>query len=370
MDRRAFFRKSVGAIGGAGVAASSTAVARTPRPTLLESACEVLSRRSVIPDSLGPFLDGADVRAVGHGGRRPATLPTGFEDLDRITGGLRRGSITAIAGRPAMGKSTLALDIATHLAMDHGVPVAYFSAPRSNWQVMASVLASRFGFDRNTMWPRFHYLDGLQRVLADETGLHIDDRPLLTPREVRTLLEDLTQTAGSSPTVIVVDRPEMLCVGTNETSDRERMAEAMAALHAIARDFDSAVLVTTEVGRRAERRRDKRPRITDLPYEAVPIAVVANVVMLIYRDEVYNLDSPEAGTAQIEIARNSDGPTGTVRLSFRPQACRFENFDWERSGATEDISCDAGRDRTMNDRTEGAHTADDLDGMSSRCLAR
>jgi replicative DNA helicase len=261
---------------------------------------------------------------------KPRGLPTGFIDFDSKTGGLRGGDLLIIAGRPSMGKTTLAINIAEHAALKEGVraSVAIFSLEMPAEQLLTRLLSSvgsvhlgaiRSGKLSEDDWPR---ITGATKQLQD-AKIFIDDTPALTPTELRARARRIKREHGLD--LIVVDYLQLMSVpGTKENRATE-ISEISRGLKALAKEIHCPVIALSQLNRGVEQRENKRPVMSDLR-ESGAIEQDADMILLIYREEVYNKETPKKGVADIDLAKHRNGETGDIRLTFRGQFSRFENY--------------------------------------------
>src|SRR3989338_4934357 len=256
-------------------------------------------------------------------------LPTGFKELDRLTAGFQRSDLIIIAGRPSMGKTAFALNIVESAAIDTHKICAVFSLEMSKEQLVQRMLCSRAlvdasklrgGFLAESDWPKLTRAAGL----LSEASIFIDDTPALTVLEVRAKARRLQREHGID--MIIVDYLQLMRgVGRVESRERE-ISEISRSLKALAKEVNVPVIALSQLNRGVESRQDKRPQLSDLR-ESGSIEQDADVVAFIYRDEMYNPDSPDAGKAEIIIGKQRNGPTGRVMLAFRSHLTRFDNFE-------------------------------------------
>jgi replicative DNA helicase len=262
-------------------------------------------------------------------------VSTGFADLDEITAGLQRSDLVIIAGRPSMGKTTLAMNIAEHAAIKDRISVAIFSMEMPGEQLAMRMMSSLGRIDQHKVrtgklddedWPR---LTSAVSILAD-TPMFVDDTPALTPGELRARCRRLKREHDLG--LVVVDYLQLMQVpGTKENRATE-ISEISRSLKALAKEMDVPVVALSQLNRSLEQRPDKRPRMADLR-ESGAIEQDADVIIFIYRDEVYNPESSDKGSAEIIIAKQRNGPTDTLRLTFLGQYTRFENYLRDGFGA-------------------------------------
>ncbi|EKD72578.1 MAG: hypothetical protein ACD_45C00633G0005 [uncultured bacterium] len=256
-------------------------------------------------------------------------VPTGYHDLDEKTSGLQQADLVIIAGRPSMGKTTFAMNIAEHVVMKSQLPVLIFSMEMPGEAIVMRLLSSlsridqlkiRTGKIEEQDWPRV-----MSSVsILTEAPMFIDDSPALSPAELRARARRLAKEQGQIG-MIVVDYLQLMQVpGFNENRTAE-ISEISRSLKALAKELNVPVIALSQLNRGLEQRADKRPVMSDLR-ESGAIEQDADLILFIYRDEVYNENSPDKGTAEINIAKQRNGPIGKVRLTFSGQYTRFDNF--------------------------------------------
>ena len=255
--------------------------------------------------------------------------PSGFVDLDQKTAGMHDGELTVIAGRPSMGKTSMALNVAEHVAIDCALPVAIFSMEMSAEQLVLRMLCSQAKVDSQKVrtgklnqeeWDKL--MNSLGRLKDIE--LHIDETPGLNPLELRTKARRLSRATGGLA-LIVVDYLQLMSANSGGENRTTEISEITRSLKGLAKELSCPVVALSQLNRTVEQRTDKRPVMSDLR-ESGSIEQDADVILFIYRDEVYRPDSPDKGTAEIIISKQRNGPTGTVRLTFLGKYTRFENF--------------------------------------------
>lgn len=255
-------------------------------------------------------------------------VPTGFTELDRLTAGLQKSDLIIIAGRPSMGKTAFALNIVMHAAMEDDVPSAIFSLEMSKEQLMMRLLCSearidasrlRGGFLSDPDWPKLTRAAG---ALSD-AEIFIDDSPAMNVLEMRAKARRLQKEHDIG--LVVVDYLQLMRgVGGAESRERE-ISEISRSLKALAKELNVPVIAISQLNRAVEARQDKRPQLADLR-ESGSIEQDADVVMFVYRDEVYNHESDEKGIAEIIVGKQRNGPIGRTKLAFLSQYTRFENL--------------------------------------------
>jgi len=255
-------------------------------------------------------------------------LATGFADLDEYTAGLQPSDLIIIAARPSMGKTALAVNIAEHAALKTRKAVAIFSMEMSSSQLAFRLISSlgrinqqhlRTGDIQEEEWPR---VTSAITLLSD-AKIFIDDTPALSPGELRARARRLKREHDLG--LIVIDYLQLMAVpGYNETRATE-ISEISRGLKALAKELNIPVIALSQLNRSLEQRTDKRPVMSDLR-ESGAIEQDADVILFIYRDEVYDKESPKKGTAEIIIGKQRNGPIGVVNLTFLGQYTKFENF--------------------------------------------
>ena len=257
-------------------------------------------------------------------------VPTGFYDLDRMTSGLQAGDLVVLAARPSMGKTAFAVNIAEHVALNEGLPVAIFSMEMGASQLAVRVVGSIGRIDQGHLrtgklsdeeWPRL--ADAIDRLRT--VSLHIDETPGLTPSELRANARRLARQCGKLG-LIVVDYLQLMSGSTTGGDNRAtELGEISRGLKMLAKELQCPVIALSQLNRSVEQRTDKRPMMSDLR-ESGAIEQDADIIMFIYRDDYYNKESKDPGIAEIIIGKQRNGPTGTVRLTFLKPLTRFESL--------------------------------------------
>jgi replicative DNA helicase len=259
-------------------------------------------------------------------------VPTGFTDFDRRTAGLQPSDLIIIAGRPSMGKTALGLNIAQHVGVHVGRPVAIFSLEMAKEQLVMRMLCAearidssslRTGFLSREDWPRLTKAAGT----LSEARIHIDDTPSQTSLDVRAKARRLRAELGDLA-LIIVDYLQLMQGRARIESRQQEISEITRSLKALAKELNVPVVALSQLSRAVEQRQQRRPQLSDLR-ESGAIEQDADVVVLIYRDEVYDPDSEYKGQAEIIIGKQRNGPIGTVQLAFRGEYTRFENLSRE-----------------------------------------
>ncbi|MFT0534128.1 replicative DNA helicase [Castellaniella hirudinis] len=255
-------------------------------------------------------------------------VPTGFEDLDRMTSGLQPGDLVIVAGRPSMGKTSFSMNIGEHVAIEQGLPVAVFSMEMGAVQLAMRMIGSVGMLDQHRMrtgklnqddWPRLTH--AVQKV--EQAQIYIDETPALTAMELRARARRLSRQCGQLG-LIIIDYIQLMSGSGGENRATE-ISEISRSLKGLAKELNCPMVALSQLNRSLEQRPNKRPVMSDLR-ESGAIEQDADVIIFIYRDEVYNPDSPDKGTAEIIIGKQRNGPIGTVRLTFQGASTRFLNF--------------------------------------------
>ncbi len=255
-------------------------------------------------------------------------VSTGYTEFDKLTAGLQPGDLVIIAGRPSMGKTTLAVNIAENAAIGAKVPTAIFSMEMPAQQLAFRMISSLGRVDQTHLrtgkfpdedWSRIN--TAVQ--LMSEAPIYIDDTPGLAPSEIRARARRLQREHGVG--LIVVDYLQLMQVhGTTENRATE-ISEISRGLKALAKELECPVIALSQLNRSVEQRTDKRPVMSDLR-ESGAIEQDADLIVFIYREEVYNPDTPRKGVADIAIAKQRNGPIGDFPLTFVGRYTKFENW--------------------------------------------
>lgn len=274
-------------------------------------------------------------------------LRTGFNEFDEKTSGLQQGDLLVIAGRPSMGKTSLALNIVEHVAIaEKKGAVALFSMEMSAAQLALRFCSSlghidqlnlRTGQLRDDEWPR---LTNAMTMLNEAEDVYIDDTSNLSPTMVRAKTRRLQRRCGRLA-LVVVDYLQLMKVQGDVENRVLEIAEISRGLKSLARELDAPVIALSQLNRSLEQRSDKRPIMSDLR-ESGAIEQDADLIVFIYRDEVYDENSPDKNTAEIRVAKQRNGPQFMTRLTFRKQYTRFENHVPEAAAYAGDYAPSAG----------------------------
>lgn len=286
------------------------------------------SLRQILPST----VDRLDV--LSHSEGDITGISTGFNQFDEMTAGLQRSDLVIIAGRPSMGKTTLAVNIAENAAIGSKIPVAIFSMEMSAEQLSFRMIGSigrvnqsnlRRGKFTDEDWNRIN----MAVAMMTQAPVYIDDTPALTPTEVRARARRLAREHGLG--LIVIDYLQLMQVtGTKENRATE-ISEISRSLKALAKELNVPIIALSQLNRSVEQRTDKRPVMSDLR-ESGAIEQDADVIAFIYREEVYDPDTPRKGIADVIIAKQRNGPVGDVHLTFLGEYTKFENLIAEAYG--------------------------------------
>jgi replicative DNA helicase len=256
-------------------------------------------------------------------------IPTGYTDLDQKTAGLQPGDLIIVAGRPSMGKTAFSLNIGEHVAIDSGLPVAVFSMEMGGSQLVMRMLGSVGRLDQQRLrsgrlleddWPRLTYALGK----LNDAPMFIDETPALNALELRARSRRLHRQCGKLG-LIIIDYLQLMSSVTSGENRATEISEISRSLKALAKELNVPIIALSQLNRSLEQRPNKRPVMSDLR-ESGAIEQDADVILFIYRDEVYNPDSPDKGTAEIIIGKQRNGPIGSTRLTFLAEHTRFENY--------------------------------------------
>ncbi|MCH1549851.1 MAG: replicative DNA helicase, partial [Pseudomonadales bacterium] len=255
-------------------------------------------------------------------------VSTGFTDLDKKTAGLQSSDLIIVAARPSMGKTAFAVNMVEHAVMS-GETVLVFSMEMPSEQIVMRMLSSLGRIDQTRLrsgalqdddWTRF---TGAVSQLRDKK-LYVDDTPALTPSDVRSRARRVSREAGGLG-MVVVDYLQLMRTADKSESRAGEISEISRSLKALAKEMRCPVVALSQLNRALEQRPDKRPMMSDLR-ESGAIEQDADVILFIYRDEVYNEDTEDKGVSEIIIGKQRNGPIGKVRLSFIGNLTKFENL--------------------------------------------
>jgi replicative DNA helicase len=255
-------------------------------------------------------------------------ISSGYTEFDKLTAGLQGGDLVIVAGRPSMGKTTFAVNIAENAAIGAKVPTAIFSMEMPSQQLAFRMISSLGRVDQTHLrtgrfpdedWSRIN--TAVQ--LMSEAPIFIDDTPGLSPTEIRARARRLQREHGLG--LIVVDYLQLMAVPGNKENRATEISEISRSLKALAKELSLPVIALSQLNRSVEQRTDKRPVMSDLR-ESGAIEQDADLIVFIYREEVYNQDTPRKGIADISIAKQRNGPIGDFPLTFVGRYTKFENW--------------------------------------------
>jgi replicative DNA helicase len=281
-------------------------------------------------EPLGSLVESeiATLEAIWHREKGRITgVPSGFTDLDNLTAGFQPSDLIIIAARPSMGKTALALNIAYHAAYQAQVPVAFFSLEMSKQQLVRRLLSSIGEVDASNL--RRAFLSTMEWAnLQTAAGylldcpIYIDDTPAATVLDLRAKARRLK--AEGKLGLVVIDYLQLMRGRADAPSREQEISEISRSLKALAKELNVPVMALSQLNRRVEERPNKRPQLADLR-ESGAIEQDADVIIFIYRDEIYREDSPDKGTAEVIVGKQRNGPTGKLTLIFRDKYTRFDN---------------------------------------------
>ena len=262
-------------------------------------------------------------------------VPTGMMDLDRMTSGLQQGDLIIVAGRPSMGKTAFSVNIGEHVAIDSGLPVAIFSMEMGGTQLAMRMLGSVGRIDQQRLktgrlneedWPKLTH--AIQKM--NDAQIYIDETPALSSIELRSRSRRLARKCGQLG-LIIVDYLQLMSANSPGENRATEISEISRNLKSLAKELNCPVIALSQLNRSLEQRPNRRPVMSDLR-ESGAIEQDADLILFIYRDEVYNPDSPDKGTAEIIIGKQRNGPIGQVRMTFLGQFTKFDNYTGASSG--------------------------------------
>ncbi|TQL57157.1 replicative DNA helicase [Rarobacter faecitabidus] len=279
---------------------------------------------------LGPVVDQTfdEIERIAQSGEGMAGVPTGFDDLDSLTNGLHAGQMIVIAARPAIGKSTLGIDIVRSAAIKHNQTAVVFSLEMSRTEIAMRLLSAeselslqklRTGRVDANDWSR---LANTQKRIAD-APLYIDDSPNMSLMEIRAKCRRLKQRHDLK--LVVIDYLQLMTSGKRVESRQQEVSEFSRALKLLAKELEVPVIAISQLNRGPEQRTDKRPQMSDLR-ESGSIEQDADMVILLHREDAYEPESPRAGEADLIVAKHRNGPTATIAVAFQGRYSRFKNM--------------------------------------------
>ena len=269
-----------------------------------------------------------EMDAIANRGEALNGVPTGFEDLDRLTNGFHKGQLIIVAARPGVGKSTLAMDFTRAAALHSGMPAAFFSLEMSSSEIVMRLLSAETGIDLNLI--RSGKLSSTQwEILARQMGkladrpLFLDDSPNLTMMEIRAKARRLKQRHNIQ--MIVVDYIQLMTSGRKVESRQQEVSEFSRQMKLLAKELQVPVVALSQLNRGPEGRTDKRPMLSDLR-ESGSLEQDADMVILIHREELYNKETSRLGEADLIVAKHRNGPTRDIAVAFQGHRSRFQNM--------------------------------------------
>ncbi|HUY44815.1 MAG TPA: replicative DNA helicase [Streptosporangiaceae bacterium] len=277
--------------------------------------------------ALSEIMPGAldELEAIeGHSGTMTG-VPTGFADLDALTNGLHAGQMVVIAARPAIGKSTLALDLARSAAIKHSLPTVIFSLEMSRNEITMRLLSAESRVSLHSMrtgqmgeedWTR------LARRMSEvvDAPLYIDDSPNMSMMEIRAKCRRLKQRQGLK--LVIIDYLQLMSSPKRVENRQQEVSEMSRSLKLLAKEIGVPVIAISQLNRGPEQRNDKKPLLSDLR-ESGSIEQDSDVVILLHREDAYERESPRAGEADLIVAKHRNGPTATVTVAFQGHYSRF-----------------------------------------------
>ena len=282
----------------------------------------MLPIRELLADSLDRL------EALFERGEAITGVPTGYVDLDERLAGLQPSNLVIVGARPGAGKTSFALGMAAHAAMEGNVPVLFFSLEMSHPEITQRLLCAEARVDATRMrngrlhesdWPKISHAIGR----LGEAPIFIDDNPNVTVMDIRAKARRMKSREGVG--LVIIDYLQLMTGRTSAENRQVEVSEISRGLKILARELEVPVIALSQLSRQLETRADKRPVLADLR-ESGSLEQDADVVMFIYRDELYNPESPDRGTAEIIVAKHRNGPTGKTDLAFLPHYTRFANM--------------------------------------------
>ncbi|NTW42828.1 MAG: replicative DNA helicase, partial [Cellulomonadaceae bacterium] len=252
-------------------------------------------------------------------------IPTGFADLDRLTNGLHPGQMIVIAARPAIGKSTLGIDIARSASIKHNRTSVVFSLEMSRTEITMRLLSAEARIHLQKMRSGQMGEDDWQKLAAtmgkiSEAPLFIDDSPNMSLMEIRAKCRRLKQKHNLE--LVIIDYLQLMSSGKRVESRQQEVSEFSRALKLLAKELEVPVIAISQLNRGPEQRTDKRPMMSDLR-ESGSIEQDADMVILLHREDAYEKESPRAGEADLIVAKHRNGPTDTITVAFQGHYSRF-----------------------------------------------
>ena len=327
------------------------------RRRLIHESTDIINSAFELEGEIEEFLDGTEQRILGvsdfrtqtsfsrvsdvvqdsirlveklYDQKEPVTgVPSGLMKLDKMTAGFQPSDLIIVAARPSMGKTALTLGWAQYIGIHHRKPVAFFSLEMSKEQLVLRMLCSESRINNSSVRTGdlserdfARIVDGASRI--SEAEIFIDDTPALTITELRAKARRLHRDHPLG--IIIVDYLQLARSPAYSHSREQEISDISRSLKALAKELQVPVVALSQLNRSVESRTDKRPMMSDLR-ESGAIEQDADIIMFIYRDEVYNKESPDKGVAELIISKQRTGPTGAVRVAFSPEYTRFDNLE-------------------------------------------
>jgi replicative DNA helicase len=269
-----------------------------------------------------------EIEAARHKDGAMTGVPTGFADLDELTNGLHPGQMIIVAARPALGKSTLALDFARSTAIRHDLPTILFSLEMGRSEIAMRLLSAESSVPlqsmrKGTVESRDWTTIAATRGRINDAPLYIDDSPNMTLVEIRAKCRRLKQRVGLK--MVVIDYLQLMTSGKRVESRQQEVSEFSRALKLLAKELQVPVVALSQLNRGPEQRQDKLPALSDLR-ESGSIEQDADVVILLHRESAYDRDNPRAGEADLIVAKHRNGPTRTITVAFQGHYSRFADM--------------------------------------------
>jgi replicative DNA helicase len=275
-----------------------------------------------------------EIEASGHRGEGMTGVPTGFYELDELTHGLHPGQMIVIAARPAVGKSTFALDFARSAAIKNNLATVMFSLEMGRNEIAMRLLSAeatiglqdlRKGTIKDEQWSKIATTMGRM----NDAPLFIDDSPNMSLMEIRAKCRRLKQQHDLK--LVILDYLQLMSSGKKVESRQQEVSEFSRALKLLAKELQVPVIALSQLNRGSEQRQDKRPMVSDLR-ESGSIEQDADMVILLHREDVYDKESPRAGEADILVAKHRNGPTKDIVVAFQGHYSRFANMAGDTGG--------------------------------------
>lgn len=283
------------------------------------------------PAEIGSVLTRAvaEVDAAFAAGGEITGTPTGFEEMDRLLCGMQPGDMIVVAGRPSMGKTAFALNIAEHVSVVQRQPVAFFSMEMGDTQLAKRMMASIGGIEHKKLRTGRLSDDDWDMMTATlsklhEAPIHIDETGSLSPAQIRARARRVKMKNGGRLGLIVIDYLQLMTSPKDSENRANEVSAISRSIKAMAKELGCPVIALSQLSRKVEERTSKRPLMSDLR-ESGAVEQDADVILLMYRDEYYNPATQERGVAEVNVAKHRNGETGMVRLMFEPQYSRFRD---------------------------------------------